>query len=401
MAESNDPPATRNKIHGPWPSVESDVVSPTMRVGAAWSWRFLIIIAALGVLGFLLAYLSEVTIPIGIAILLAALLNPVKDFLVRKGMKAKFASPLVFVTGIVVVLGILAAVVQQFVAGAGDLADSASGGLTKIRDWIHSLGISDNQINSTVNSAENWIKENHASITSGALSTATSAGHVLAGLAIALFTLFFFLRDGRRIWNWLLGLTPEPARPHINAAGDRAWMTLGGYVKATVLVAFVDAVGIGIVIAIVGVPLVIPLAALVFLTSFIPLIGATISGIVATLVALVAVGPVGALIVLAGVIVVQQLEGHLLQPLLMGRAVKMHPLAIVLSIATGGLLIGITGALLAVPIAATLNAAIKQLRGKYDEPVGAQAVADAREGDVETDDGGSTGSTGSSNSGEN
>ncbi|PRZ42563.1 putative PurR-regulated permease PerM [Antricoccus suffuscus] len=396
MAEPDNPSATNKKIHGPWPSVESDVVSPTMRVGAAWSWRFLVIVAGLLVVGFVIATLSQVTIPIAIALLLAALLNPVKDFLVRKGMKAKFASPLVFVTGIVLVLGILTAVVQQFVAGAGDLANRASGGLTKIRDWVHSIGVSDNQINSTVQSAENWIKDNHSTITSGALSTATSAGHVLAGLAIAMFTLFFFLRDGRRIWNWLLGLAPEPARPHLDAAGDRAWMTLGGYVKATVLVAFVDAVGIGIVIAIVGVPLVIPLAALVFLTSFIPLIGATISGIVATLVALVAVGPVGAIIVLAGVIVVQQLEGHLLQPLLMGRAVKMHPLAIVLAIATGGMLIGITGALLAVPIAATLNAAIKQLRGKYDEPIGAQAAIDADAGrdDLtgDPDDGAGTGS---------
>ena len=369
MAQTDGSPPTDAPPTGPWPRVESDAVTPVMRIGAAWSWRFLIIVAALTVIGFLLAILSEVTIPVAIAVLLAALLNPAKDFLVRKGMKNNLASPLVFVAGIVVVLGVVAAVVQQFVAGAPDLAKNASGGLTKIHDWIVSLGVSDAQINSVMNSAQNWVENNRSSITSGALSTATSAGHILAGLAIAMFTLFVFLRDGRRIWNWLLGLTPERARPHLNAAGNRAWTTLGGYVKATVLVAFVDAAGIGIVLAIVRVPLVIPLAALVFLTSFIPMIGATISGIVATLVALVAVGPVGALIVLAGVIVVQQLEGHLLQPLLMGRALKMHPLAIVLSIATGGMLIGITGALLAVPTAAALNAAIKQLRGKYDEEV--------------------------------
>lgn len=365
-----------------------------MRTGAAWSWRFLVIIAALGVVGFLLAALSEVTIPLAIAVLLSALLNPVKDFLVRKGMKNNLASPLVFVAGIVVVLGVVAAVVQQFASGAGDLAKNASSGLTKIHDWIVSLGVSDDQINSVMKSAQNWVENNRSSITSGALSTATSAGHILAGLAIALFTLFFFLRDGRRIWNWLLGLTPGPARPRLDAAGNRAWMTLGGYVKATVLVAFVDALGIGIVLAIVRVPLVIPLAALVFLTSFIPMIGATISGIVATLVALVAVGPVGALIVLAGVIVVQQLEGHLLQPLLMGRALKMHPLAIVLSIATGGMLIGITGALLAVPTAAALNAAIKQLRGKYDE-AGAEEAENPAQGGLEDQ------STDGSNSDEN
>lgn len=368
---------SKNSPRSPWPSIESDVVSPTMRVGAAWSWRFLVILAGLSVIAFILAFLSEVTIPLAIAILLAALLHPAKDFLVRKGMKAKFASPLVFVAGLIVVIGIVSAVVQQFVAGAGDLAKNAAGGLGKIHDWLVNgpLGLSDDQISGAVSSAQKWVTDNQKQLTSGALNTASSAGHVLIGTAIALFTLFFFLRDGRKIWNWVLGLTPEPARPHINGAAESAWRTLGGYVKATALVAFVDALGIGIVIAIVGVPLVIPLAALVFLMSFIPLIGATLSGGVATLVALVTVGPVGALIVLGGVILVQQLEGHLLQPVLLGRAVKFHPLGIVLSIATGGMLIGITGALLGVPVAAAANAAIKNLRGKVDDPVPADATA--------------------------
>lgn len=358
----------------------STLVSPVMLVGGAWAWRFLVIVAAFALIGSLLAYLSEITIPIAVAMLLAALLNPVKDFLVRKGMKPHLAAPLVFVAGIIVVLGILAAVVQQFVAGAAELADNAADGLDHLRSWVIGLGISQDQIDNAIQSAQDWLRNNEGTITAGATTAATSAWHFLTGLAIALFTLFFLLRDGRRIFNWVLGLAPKPARARLDAAAGRAWTTLGGYVIATVMVAAADAIGIGVVIAIVGVPLVIPLAALVFLTAFIPLVGATLSGIVATLVALVAVGPIGAIIVLAGVLLVQQLEGHLLQPLLMGRAVKLHPLAIVLAIATGGFTFGITGALLAVPTAATANAAIKQLRGKYDEPVGAGPAPDAHEG---------------------
>lgn len=354
-----------------------DPVPPVMRVGAAWSWRFLVIAAAIGLIGFVLAYLSNITIPIAVALLLAALLQPVKDFLVRKGMRPNLAAPLVFVTGVVVVFGIVTAVVQQFIVGAPELAANAADGLARVRSWIVDLGVSQERIDSSIQSVEDWLHDNEGVITSGAATAAAEVAQVLAGLAITLFTVFFFLRDGRRIVTWILGLTPAPARPHLAAAADRAWTTLRGYVVATVLVAAVDAIGIGIVIAIVGVPLVIPLAALVFLTSFIPLVGATLSGMAATLVALVAVGPVGAIIVLIGVLVVQQLEGHFLQPVLMGRAVRLHPLAIVLTIAAGGLAFGITGALFAVPVVATLNAAIKQLRGSAATPA---AVGPPRHG---------------------
>lgn len=350
-----------------------------MRIGAAWSWRFLVMVVAAAVIVYVIGYLSEVTIPIAVAALLAALLNPAKELLIRKGMPAKWAAPLVFVVGFVVVFGLISLVIQQFVAGVPSLVEQANGGLTQIRDWLKDgpFHITTSQIDSAIASGEDWLSNNRSDLTSGALSTAGAAGRVVTGLVLSLFTLFFFIRDGRRIWNWVLGMTPEAARSRINDAAERSWTTLSGYVKATVSVAAVDAIGIGVVLLLVQVPLAFPLAALVFLTAFIPIIGAVASGLIATLVALVAVGPGGALIVLAGVILVQQLEAHILQPVLMGRAVKIHPLGVVLALAAGAILAGIFGALLAVPIAAVINTAIKSLRGNFAEPVGKDTESDA------------------------
>jgi predicted PurR-regulated permease PerM len=176
-----------------------------------------------------------------------------------------------------------------------------------------------------------------------------------------LFSLFFFLRDGRRISRFLIGLLPEGARAPLFGAADVSWTTLVSYVRATVLVAFIDALGIGLALAILRVQFAFPLAALVFLGAFIPIVGATVSGAVAVLVALVDRGLVVALILLAAVIAVQQLEGHVLQPLIMGRAVAIHPLAVIVAIAAGIVLAGIIGALVAVPIVAVLNTGIRHL----------------------------------------
>jgi predicted PurR-regulated permease PerM len=198
-------------------------------------------------------------------------------------------------------------------------------------------------------------------LTAGAVSTATTVGHVLAGFFLVLFATFFFLKDGRAIWSFLIGLLPRSARDAMEQAGEYSWRTLIAYVRATVLVAFVDAMGIGLALYFIGVPLALPLSALVFLGAFIPVVGATLSGAVAVLVALVAKGPVAALLVLAAVIAVQQLEGHILQPLLLGRAVALHPLGVIVALAAGVVLAGIVGALVAVPLVAVVNTAVRYL----------------------------------------
>jgi predicted PurR-regulated permease PerM len=223
------------------------------------------------------------------------------------------------------------------------------------------LGLSQKQIDSYIDSATKALSDNRSTITSGALSTASTVGHVLAGFFIVLFVTFFFLRDGAQLWAFLTRFVPRSARLPVWRAGNEAWETLNSYVKATVFVAFVDALGIGVGAAILGVPLALPLGALVFLSSFIPVVGATLSGIVAVLVALVADGPVTALIMLAIVIGVQQLEGHVLQPFVMGRAVALHPLAVILVLTAGIVIAGIVGGLIAVPILAVLNTAVRSL----------------------------------------
>jgi predicted PurR-regulated permease PerM len=194
--------------------------------------------------------------------------------------------------------------------------------------------------------------------------TATTAGHLLAGLFIVLFATIFFTYDGRNIWSWIVRLFPDRARARVEGSGVRAWAVLTSYVRATVVIAAVDALGIAIVALVLGLPLVVPLAVLVFMGAFIPVVGATISGIAAVAVALVSEGPVQALIMLAGVIGVQQLEGHVLQPFLMGRLVRVHPLAVVVVIAIGGLVAGIFGALIAVPLTAIVNAVATYLAGE-------------------------------------
>ena len=195
------------------------------------------------------------------------------------------------------------------------------------------------------------------------VKTATTAGHLLAGLFIVLFSTIFFIYDGRNIWGWLVRLFPTRAQGRVQGSGERAWAVLTAYVRATAVIAAVDAIGIGLVAWILGLPLVVPLAVLVFIGSFIPVVGATISGTVAVAVALVSEGPVQALIMLAGVIGVQQLEGHVLQPFLLGRLVRVHPLAVVVVIAIGGFVAGIFGALIAVPLTAIVNTVATYLAG--------------------------------------
>jgi predicted PurR-regulated permease PerM len=233
---------------------------------------------------------------------------------------------------------------------------------------VHTFPITKNQLEDAVAQLQQTLVDNRGSIASGALTTAATVGEVFTGLLLTLFTLFFFLKDGRSIWLWLIGLFPRDSRAYVDEAGRRSWRTLISYVRATAGVALVDAFGIGLGLAILGVPLVIPLAALVYLGAFIPILGSFLAGSVAVLVALVSKGPVTALIALAVVVLVMQLEGHVLQPLLLGRAVRVHPLAVVLSIAGGFLIAGIFGALIAVPTVACVNVAGTYLSRRTEGP---------------------------------
>lgn len=354
-------------------------VPRSLRVAAGWSWRLLLVVAGFAAVLWALARLHSVVIPAAIALLLAALLQPAVGWLRRHGVHRTLATVIVMVGGLILVAGTLTLVITEFINNYSDLADRTQAGLNSIQNWLKNgiFHLSDAQLNNLFQAGQKWISDHRSTLTTGALSTATTAIDILASMFLVLFTLFFFLRDGSTIWRFLVNLLPRAARSPIATAGDQSWRTLTAYVRATVLVAFIDAVGIGIWLTVWRVELAFALAAFVFLGAFIPIIGATLSGAVAVLVALVTHGPVLALIVLGGVIGVQQLEGHVLQPLIMGRAVAIHPLAVILSIASGLVLAGIVGALVAVPVVAVLNTAIRHLtarRRNEAEPAPPDAV---------------------------
>jgi predicted PurR-regulated permease PerM len=304
-----------------------------------------------------------------VALLLAALLQPGAANLVRRGWSRSLAATVMLLVGLTVVAGIITLVVERFTAGFNDLAEQVSEGIGQVQTFVvRTFPITRNQLENAVQQLQETLVANQDNLASGALTTATTVGHVFTGIVLALFTLFFFLKDGRSIWLWLVGLFPADSRAYVDEAARRSWRTLISYVRATVVVALVDAIGIGIGLAILQVELVIPLAALVFLGAFIPIIGSFLAGSVAVLVALVTQGPITALIALGVVVAVMQLEGHVLQPLLLGRAVRVHPLAVVLAIAAGLLIAGIFGALIAVPTVACANVAGTYLSRRHEGP---------------------------------
>jgi predicted PurR-regulated permease PerM len=362
-------------------SRDDEDVPRGLRIAAAWAWRTLVLALAAAVLLWLIARLKDVLIPLSIALLLSALLAPSVGWLRRRvRLPASLAVAVVLIGGIAVVGGVLTLVITQFVNSFPDLAKKATDGIRTIQDQLRNgpFHLSNSQLTGLADAAQNWINTHRDLLTTGALSTATTAVDVLFSSLLVLFSTFFFLRDGRRIWGFLVRLMPGGARAPLGSAGEAAWGTLVSYVRATVLVAFIDAVGIGLALVLLRVQLAFPLAALVFLGAFVPIVGATVSGAIAVLVALVTDGWVSALLVLAAVIAVQQLEGHILQPLIMGRAVAIHPLAVVVAIATGLILAGIIGALVAVPLVAVLNTGIRRLIMHRHDPPSEPVVVSSR-----------------------
>ena len=281
--------------------------------------------------------------------------------------------------GIAVVALLLTFAGQQIAQGASDLASQVVKGLEQIKDWLKNgpLHASDSQINAYIKSAQDAVTSSNKEIVTRLTEVGTALGHIVAGFFIILFGTYFFLADGNRIWSWVVRIFPRASRERADSSGRIAWTSLTAFVRATVLVAFTDAVGIMIGAAILKVPFVIAIGVLVFIGAFIPMIGAFLSGTVAVLVALVDQGPIVALIMLGVVIGVQQLEAHVLQPFLLGRLVSVHPLGVIVAIAAGVLVAGIAGALVAVPFVAAANAVVLHLadtarteRDAAESPVG-------------------------------
>ncbi|OOK69453.1 hypothetical protein BZL29_5981 [Mycobacterium kansasii] len=340
--------------------------NPLVRKTAAWSWRLLVIFAAALAVIWVISKLEIIVVPVLLALILSALLVPVVDWLDLRRVPRGAAVSLVLLGGFAILGGILAFVISQFIVGLPDLVKQVERSIDSSRRWLIEgpAHLRREQIDNAGNAAIEALRNNQAKLTSGAISTAATITELLTGAVLVLFTLIFFLYGGRNIWQYVVKIVPVPARDRVLEAGRAGYSSLIGYVRATFLVALTDAIGVGTGLAIMGVPLALPLASLVFLGAFIPLLGALISGLLAVVVALLAKGLVYALITLGLLIAVNQLEAHLLQPLVMGRAVSIHPLAVVLAISTGGVLAGIVGALLAVPTVAFLNNAMQVLLAK-------------------------------------
>lgn len=348
-------------------------------LAAAWAWRFIVIsIAGLAIL-WLLDFFMVAVLPVVIALLIAALVGPVVARLTRLGISRKVAALLVVLGGIGVITLLLTFVSTQVANGVGDLSKQVADGIDQIRDWLRNgpLNLTESQFSDALGQVQDQVTRLGEDSVGAVSEVSTAVGHVVAGLFIVLFATYFFLADGAKIWAWMVRLFPRAGRLRADSSGKVAWQSLTQFVRATVMVAAVDAIGIMVGAAVLGVPFVSAIGVLVFLGAFVPLVGAFVSGVVAVLVALVAQGPFVALLMFGVVLVVQQLEAHVLQPFLLGRFVSVHPLGVIVALALGVILAGIPGALIAVPLAASLNAVVQHLADHTE--VGEDAVAAAED----------------------
>ena len=357
--------------------LERDPQHP-LRVMADYSWRFLVVIAAAYVLIYLIVRLRVVILPVIAALFLTAVLNPLVERLRKRGWKPLLAAWVVLLSAIIVFAGLAAAVAYPTSREMEELGSSVREGTQQVFEWLAEgpLDLSQEEIDGYIDDASKALRENQNGIVSGVVSGARLVAEAIAGLLLMLVLTFFFLKDGPVIVSWLGRLVPRRNRDHAAEIGRRSWATIGAYLRGTAIVALVDAVLIGVLLMILGVPLVVPLALLTFIGGFFPLVGATLAGIVAALVALVTEGTFDALIVGAGILVIQQVEGDVLQPVIMGRAVRLHPVAILLSLTVGAVIAGVVGAFLAVPIAAMASTTGNYLRSIWsDEEVEPEPVS--------------------------
>ncbi len=332
-----------------------------MQIAASWSWRLLVVLAVAAVLVYLVIQLREVVIPLFVAIVVSALLVPFSNWLQRHRWPKGLAVAVAEVGVIVLVGGLLYLVITQVISQFDNLRSQSLESYRSFQEFLRDspLQVSQQDFDGYVRNLVDSVQADSGVLVGGALSLGSSLGHILAGLLLTLFAALFILIDGRGIWRWLVRLFPVRARDAVNGAGVAGWNTLQNFVKVQILVAGIDAVGIAAGAAIIGVPLAIPIGVLVFLGSFVPIVGAVVTGALAVFIALVYLGPIPALWMLGVVLLVQQLEGHVLQPLIMGTAVKVHPLAVLLAVVAGGIVGGLPGTLFAVPIVATLNVMVK------------------------------------------
>lgn len=334
------------------PPADGARVPELLERAAGIAWRVLVVAAAVALLALVLAELRLVVIPIAVALLFSSVLARPVRHLRRRGVPAAAAATSVLLGALAAVAGVLALIAVPVWRELDTLDLSVRGGVERIGDWLVEgpLHLAEADVDRIIDRSFDQLRTHGDSIADGVVSSGLVALELVAGAILALVLLFFVLKDGDRIWAATVGLLPESRRADAEAIGARTWAALGAYLGGVATVALVDALFIGLGLYLIGVPLVLPLAVLTFLGGFVPIVGAATAGFAAAMVALVSEGPVGALLVVAVVIAVQQLEGHLLQPLIVGRRVHLHPLAVIVAVAIGGIVWGVPGVFLAVPV---------------------------------------------------
>ena len=361
----------RPSPRAPGLSQEVEEIPLGIRRLAAWSWRILVIVATTTLVLYGLLQVTGIVIPVLLAVLLAVLLTPVVKLLTRYTFLGRAAASGVALLGLLlVVAGMFTLAGRQLIAKWADIQDKLVTGFESVSEWAKTtFQIDTPMINSALDEGLAKLQENADTLLNSAVSTAAVLGNLVTGVLIMLFTLFFLLSSGPTIWRWVVGLMPPAARTGTHEAFRRGWKALSAYVRTPILVAAVDAVGISIGMVALGLgSYAVPIWLLVFLFSFIPLVGAIASGIIAVLLVLVLQNWIFALIMLGIVLLVQQLEGNVLQPLLMGKAVELHPLAVFLGVAGGAMIAGIPGALFAIPLIAFVNATLLYIVGRDPSP---------------------------------
>ena len=347
----------------------NDTVSWGFQVTAAWALRFLIVIAALFVLLVLLNSVSLVTITVIVAIMICALLQPLVVLLVRYHVPRTLAAVLVFVLGMTTMVAAAWFVVQQVSANSTALGSQLLDAVATIRQWLvrGPARMSEHQVTQLVDDLTRTISENRSGLAQGAFATANSALLVISGAVFCLFATLFLLTDDGGIFRWVVQLFPTKSRAKAAHAGNVAWRTLIAYMRSTVLLALINSLTMVVVMLIAGMPLVVPLGVLLFLGSMIPLLGMLVAGVVVVLVALVTKSALMALVMAIALVLTVQLEGNLLNPLIMGKAVNIHPLGILMAVTAGTILGGIFGAFIAVPLAAIVNNVANDIHGRSPE----------------------------------
>jgi predicted PurR-regulated permease PerM len=340
-----------------------------LQTGAAWSWRLLILAAAIYLVTRLLGILYVVVVPCTAALLLTALLQPLTARLRRAGLPALAATWCTLLIALVVLGGIGLLVGERISAEYPTMVSQTRHTITEVQHWLAGppFHIKNSDLQKFLNDIPSYISKHKALVEGTVVTGGKIAAEFFGGVVLMLFVMFFMLKDGERIWDWLIGAMRAPTARRMDRAGHAAWLAVVYYMRGTVAVAAIHAVVIGVVLSIMAVPLALPLAALVFVAAFVPLVGLLVAGAIAVVLTLASKGLVDAVILLVVLIIEDQLEAHLLQPQVVGRVIRLHPLAVILALAVGGVLAGIPGAVVAVPVVAVITRALPELRRR--EPV--------------------------------